>query len=163
MTGAETIHGTCVAFGDIGVLLRGPSGLGKSDLALRLIEAGATLVADDRVMLSAVDGRLVAHPPPALAGLLEVRGIGLVELPYASDIGVALIVDLVPPEVVDRLPDPGWSAYLDRRIRTIALVPFEHTTVAKLRIAAYDAAAQPDPVTGARRPVENDRHDDGQL
>ena len=162
MTGAETIHATCFAFGDIGVLLRGPSGSGKSDLALRLIEAGATLVADDRVMLSAVDGNLVARPPPALAGLLEVRGVGLVELPYATNIGIALIADLVSGGAVDRLPGPGWSAYLDRRIRTIELAPFEHTTVAKLRIAAYDAAAQPDPATGARRRVEDDRHDDGQ-
>lgn len=162
MTGTETIHATCIAFGDIGVLLRGPSGSGKSDLALRLIDAGATLVADDRVMLAAGHGRVVACAPPELAGLLEVRGVGLVELPYASNIGIALIADLVPSDAIDRLPDPGWSAYLDRRIRTIALAPFEHTTVAKLRIAAYDAAAQPDPATGARRPVKDDRHDDGQ-
>ena len=162
MTGTETIHATCVAFGDIGILLRGPSGSGKSDLALRLIDAGATLVADDRVMLSVGEGCLVASAPPALAGLLEVRGVGIVELPNASNIDIALIAELVSADAVDRLPDAGWSAYLDRRIRTIALAPFEHTAVAKLRIAAYDAAAQSDPATGARRRVEDDRHDDGQ-
>jgi HPr kinase/phosphorylase len=156
MTGAGTIHGTCIAFGDIGVLLRGPSGSGKSDLALRLIDVGAILVADDRVMLSAEDGRLSACAPPALAGLLEVRGVGLVELPYASDIDIALIADLVSAGAVDRLPESGWSAYLETRIRSIALAPFEQTAVAKLRIAAYDAAAQPDPATGARRPVEDE-------
>ena len=162
MTGTETIHATCVAFGDIGILLRGPSGSGKSDLALRLIHAGATLVADDRVMLSVGEGCLVASAPPALAGLLEVRGVGIVELPNASNIDIVLIAELVSADAVDRLPDAGWSAYLDRRIRTIALAPFEHTAVAKLRIAAYDAAAQSDPATGARRRVEDDRHDDGQ-
>ncbi len=152
----ETVHATCVAFGDIAILLRGPAGSGKSDLALRLIEAGAVLVADDRVALTAQDGRLVAAAPPALAGLLELRGIGLVGLPHVSGVPVALAVDLVSAQDVERLPDPGWDAYLGVRIRKVAVTPFEQTAVAKLRIAAYDAVAQPDPVTGARRHAEED-------
>jgi HPr kinase/phosphorylase len=156
VTGSETIHATCIGFGDIGVLLRGPSGSGKSDLALRLIESGAVLVADDRVDLSAPDGRLIASAPPVLAGMLEIRGFGLVELSCIPDIAIALIADMVSADAVERLPDPGWSVYLGKRIRTIELAPFEHTAVAKLRIAAYDAAAQPDPVTGARRRVEDE-------
>lgn len=152
----DTVHATCVAFGDIAVLLRGPSGSGKSDLALRLIEAGAVLVADDRVALTVQAGRLIAAAPPALAGLCELRGIGLVALPHVSGIPVVLAADLVPADDVERLPDPAWDAYLGVRIRNVAVTPFEQTAVAKLRIAAYDAVAQPDPVTGARRLVEED-------
>lgn len=72
----ECVHASCVAIGGRGVLLVGPSGSGKSDLALRLIDGGAELVADDRVALRLADGRPVADAPPALAGLLEIREIG---------------------------------------------------------------------------------------
>ena len=79
------IHGTCVAFADgdhwSAVLLQGRSGVGKSDLALRLIDVGASLVADDQVALAAVDGRVTASAPDRLAGLLEVRGLGIVKQP----------------------------------------------------------------------------------
>ena len=70
------VHATCVAIGDRAVLLCGPSGSGKSDLALRLIDGGAQLVADDQVVLRAEGGRIVARAPEALAGRMEVRGIG---------------------------------------------------------------------------------------
>ena len=73
----QQVHGTCIAIDGAGVLLRGPSGCGKSDLALRLIDGGAVLVADDRVSLEARAGDLVASAPDALAGLLEVRGVGI--------------------------------------------------------------------------------------
>lgn len=146
----NTLHAACVAFGEIGVLLRGPSGAGKSDLAFRLIEAGAVLVADDRVRLRAREGRLIAAAPEELAGMLELRGIGLVELPSATDIAVELVADLVAPEAVERLPAPDREQVHGIRIRKIAVAPFEQTAVAKIRIAAYDAVAQSDPATGAR-------------
>ena len=97
-----TIHGTCVLVGGIGVLLRGPSGAGKSDVALRLIDGGALLVADDRVELRMVDGRLMASAPAALAGLLEVRGLGIVRLPCDGPAEVGLVVDLVAAAEVER-------------------------------------------------------------
>ena len=156
MTEPRTVHATCIAFGDIAILLRGPAGSGKSDLALRLIEAGAVLVADDRVALTVQEERLFAAAPPLLAGVLEVRGLGLVSLPHVSGVQVVLAADLVAAETVQRLPEPAWDAYLGVRIRTVAVSPFEQTAVAKLRIAAYDAVAQPDPVTGARYHVEED-------
>ena len=148
---AVTVHATCVAFGDTGILICGPSGAGKSDLALRLIEAGAALVADDRVALSAERGDLHAAAPPALAGLLEIRGIGLVELPCVSRVVVRLVGDIVYPGPVERLPPPAWFEYLGIRVPQVAVAPFEQSAVAKLRIAAYDAAGQADPATGARR------------
>ena len=127
-----TMHASCVAFGDTGILLCGPSGAGKSDIALRLID-------------------LHAAAPPALAGLLEIRGIGLVELPCLSSVIVRLVGDIVYAGPVERLPPPAWSEYLGIHIPQVAVAPFEQSSVAKLRIAAYDAAGQADPATGARR------------
>ena len=91
-----------------GVLLLGPAGSGKSDLALRLIGRGFTLVADDRVDIR--DG--TATPPRLLAGLLEVRGLGIVRLPRAASARLALVVELGPGPV-DRLPAPERHPDLD--------------------------------------------------
>ena len=75
------VHGTCIEIDGLGVLLRAPSGGGKSDLALRLIDDGAHLVADDQVQLTARAGRLVATAPLRISGRMEVRGLGIVEVP----------------------------------------------------------------------------------
>lgn len=156
MTAGETIHATCIAFDDIGILLRGPSAAGKSDLALRLIEAGARLVADDRVRLATDADVLRASPPGELAGLLELRGVGLVRLPNLSAVSIYLVADLVAFGEAERLPVEDWCVCSGVRIRRVEIAPFEQTAVAKLRIAAYDASERPDPVTGARR-HEKDR------
>ena len=89
-----THSGTCVAVDGRGVLLRGPSGAGKSDLALRLIDRGAELVADDRVALVSSAGVLTASAPPALRGLMEVRGLGVFRLPYRTSVQLSLVADL---------------------------------------------------------------------
>jgi HPr kinase/phosphorylase len=157
---AGTMHATCVSFGDIGILLRGPSGAGKSDLALRLIEAGATLVADDQVRLTVDSGVLYASPPDELAGLLELRGVGPVRLPYVSGVSIRLVADLVRSGVSERLPVEDWEICSAVRVRRVEIAPFEQTAVAKLRIAAYDASGRNDPVTGARLHGEG-RHDEG--
>lgn len=149
MTGI-TIHGTCVAFGDAGVLLRGPSGAGKSDLAMRLIEAGAMLVADDRVDLRNDGGRIHASAPPRLAGLLELRGTGLAKVPFRPAAALVLVADLVDPSALERLPHPAWCEYLGERIRSVKVAPFEGSAATKLRIAAFSAAGRDDPATGAR-------------
>jgi HPr kinase/phosphorylase len=108
-----TIHGAAVLIGARAALIRGPSGSGKSRLALALIAApsGGTpaftrLVADDRVHVEAHHGRLMARPPPALAGLLEIRGIGIRRLPYEPMAVVSLVVDLDDP-AAERLPRPA--------------------------------------------------------
>ncbi len=95
------VHASCAARDGAGVLLVGPSGSGKSDLLLRLLDRGYALVADDRVEI--VDG--VASAPPALAGLLEVRGMGVFRLPHVASARIALAVDLGGGR--DRLPMPG--------------------------------------------------------
>jgi hypothetical protein len=101
-----TIHASCVALGGKGVLLLGDSGVGKSDLALRLIDQGAKLVADDRTELSVVGGKLMARAPRTIAGLLEVRGIGLVTLPHLRQAEIALAVRL--GKAGKRLPEPQF-------------------------------------------------------
>jgi len=93
MSRGVTVHATCVALKGRGVLIMGESGAGKSDLALRLIHQGAHLVADDRVALGLARGRLIARAPAAIAGLLEVRGLGIVKLP-ARQAALALAVQL---------------------------------------------------------------------
>ena len=110
-----TVHASCVLlaragepFGvppDSGVLILGPSCAGKSELALRLIERGAVLVSDDRTELFAEAGQLRARAPAALAGLLEIRGVGIVELPRAAEARIALVVGLVAARDIERLPE----------------------------------------------------------
>ncbi|HYI71910.1 MAG TPA: aldolase, partial [Skermanella sp.] len=119
------------------VLLRGPSGSGKSDLALRLIDGGAKLVADDQVEL-ALDaaGRVMARAPATLSGLLEVRGIGILRMNAVRTAPVGLVADLTSEDQVERLPEAETCLLLDRHVRRIALAPFNDSTPAKLRLAA---------------------------
>ena len=129
------VHGTCVAIAGRGVLLRGPSGAGKSDLALRLIDAGARLVADDQVELTLDNERLSARPPATIAGLLEVRGMGIIPLDHQAPVPLALVVDLVPGETIDRLPAEQTADVLGRAVRRIAVDPWEPSAAAKVRLA----------------------------
>lgn len=107
MPKTTNIHATAVAITGRGVVLMGPSGSGKSDLALRLMDRGARLIADDQLLVSVHEGQLFLSPPPAIAGLIEVRGVGI--LPCAGfaaeeSCPAALVVDLSAPP--DRLPQP---------------------------------------------------------
>ena len=147
MTGTTTgatlnIHATCVALAIggywHGVLLRGPSGAGKSDLAIRLVDEGARLVADDRTELSVEAGCLTARPPPVLAGLVEARGIGLLRMPAENVLATApvrLVVDLVPAADVERLPEPQVETLLGLQVSRIRLPAFDASTSAKIRLA----------------------------
>lgn len=133
------VHGTCVAFGTAGILLRGPSGSGKSDLALRLIAAGASLVADDQVMLDDVGDSVIACAPPALAGLLEVRGLGIVRMTPGPPVRLWLVADLSTPDGVARMPEPvQWETRIgsaESALAHLVLAPFEASAVAKLKLA----------------------------
>ena len=105
---AETIHAGAVVVDGAGVLVRGPSGSGKSSLLLALLMADATtnrLVADDRVRLSVAGGRVHAHAPAAIAGLLEIRGQGVVAVPHIDAAAIDLVVDLVPAAECPRMPE----------------------------------------------------------
>jgi HPr kinase/phosphorylase len=135
------IHASCVAFDEGGVLLRGPSGAGKSDLALRLIDRGARLVADDRVDLDRHGGRVRARAPAALAGLMEIRGLGIVRMPFATETEVALVVDLVPRGEVERLPEEQTAKMLGANVRLVALDPFDGSAPLKVTIALRQRVA----------------------
>jgi serine kinase of HPr protein (carbohydrate metabolism regulator) len=99
----ESVHASSVAVGGRAVLITGPSGSGKSDLALRLLDRGFTLVSDDQTIVRRDGDRLIASAPAQIAGKLEVRGIGIVDMESREDVPVALIVELTSN--IDRLPD----------------------------------------------------------
>ncbi|OHC73308.1 MAG: hypothetical protein A3G18_12180 [Rhodospirillales bacterium RIFCSPLOWO2_12_FULL_58_28] len=130
------VHATCVEVGGAGVLLRGVPGSGKSDLALRLIGGGARLVADDYTEIKKRDGCLAASAPEAIAGMMEVRGIGLIRLECAVECTLRLVVDLVPAAGVERLPDPETCEYLGISLPLFRFSAFEESTVVKIRLAA---------------------------
>ncbi len=114
------IHASCAAKDGDGVLLIGPSGSGKSDLMLRLLDRGFELVADDQVAIE----HGVAHPPAGLAGLLEVRGLGLLQLPHRAEALLRLVVqldvrDLDPCNALLRLPRPAQHAVFGLPVVTI--------------------------------------------
>jgi HPr kinase/phosphorylase len=103
------IHASCVALRGKGVLLLGASGAGKSDLALRLVDEGASLVADDRCEVFVRGGKLCARAPASIAGLMELRGIGIVAMPYARTVAIALAVRLQTRAAI-RLPGAAFYA-----------------------------------------------------
>ena len=107
------VHATCVSLDDMGLLIRGPSGIGKSDLALRLIDTGARLVADDRVDLMISNNDAVARAPETLAGL-EVRGLGVLRFPFFDATIIHLVVDPRTPKTLPGCPSevlPTLSAW----------------------------------------------------
>jgi HPr kinase/phosphorylase len=137
------IHASVVAVGGLGVLIRGESGAGKSDLALRLIDAGGILVADDYCETEVVGNHLVARAPASISGKLEVRGFGIVEMTHAPSATIGLIVDLVSVTEIERLPDPrtgGAADVIDGiRIPRLRLDPTHASAAAKVRLALRTA------------------------
>lgn len=121
-----------------GVLLRGPSGSGKSDLALRLIDRGATLVADDQFITRPSRRGPVAYAPDKLYGLFEVRGLGILSIPAIKTTLLKLIVDLVPTDQVPRLPDLVFSSVEGQEIYTVMLNAFENSAPIKIELAVKD-------------------------
>jgi HPr kinase/phosphorylase len=131
------LHATAIAIDGRALLLRGASGSGKSDLALRLIDAGARLVADDQSELCRRGAEVIVRAPAAIAGLVEVRGIGIVRLDALAEAPVALIVDLVPAETIERLPARRSETILGVALPLISVAPFEASAAAKLRLALH--------------------------
>jgi HPr kinase/phosphorylase len=148
------IHGTCLALGGDGVLLVGPPGSGKSDLALRLIDQGgvglsgnrraAQLVADDQVVIRKSGDTLIASAPPSLKGKLEIRGLGIAELPVADEVRLRLAVRLTPAGDIERMPDLGRARMdiLGAALPLILLDPQNASAPARLR-AALDQFVAP--------------------
>ena len=143
------MHGTCVALGPRAALLRGPSGAGKSDLALRFLalpgEDGERplLVADDQVFVAPNgSGELVASAPPSIAGKIEVRGLGIIELPAVAQARLTLVCDLVKSDDVPRMPSHPWerTVIAGVPVTLIKLDPFEASAPLKLKMALLWAA-----------------------
>lgn len=135
MTDTSLLHATAIAIEGDAILLRGPSGAGKSDLALRLIDGGARLLADDQALLRRVDNRILVRAPLAIAGLIEVRGVGILRVDSLDEAPLALVVDLVPSAQVERIPDNRFEVVLGLAVPLIALAAFEASAAAKLRLA----------------------------
>ena len=135
---ASSIHGTCVAIGGAGALLLGPSGSGKSDLALRLIDQGAELVADDRVELRVAGAQVLASAPAQLPPLLEVRGIGLLPMrPRPGGVPLAAVFRLERSS--ERLPVPGAWQYEGASVPSFYLDPSAPSAAARVRAVMASA------------------------
>jgi HPr kinase/phosphorylase len=146
------LHASCAACDGDGVLFLGPSGAGKSELVLRLIGRGWRLVADDQVQLSPEPpDALLAAPPEALRGMLEVRGVGLFRgLPVAAPARLRLVVDLLPPGVSPpRLPEPRSFAAHGRALPRLALAGREAACPDKVAIALAAACGRASLAAGA--------------
>jgi HPr kinase/phosphorylase len=145
VTGAapQLVYGTCVALRGVAALLQGGSASGKSDLALRFVletapDLDAALVADDQVQIERVGNRLVARPPSTIAGRIEVRGLGIITLPYLAEAELRLLIRLADDYAdVPRLPrwDEDSEELCGLRLPVIALAPFEPSAALKLRLA----------------------------
>jgi serine kinase of HPr protein (carbohydrate metabolism regulator) len=124
---SETLHASCIAIDGRAVLIRGPSGSGKSDLALRLIDRGAALVSDDYTIVRRNGDRLAASAPPNITGLIEIRGVGLVPMPFEIDVPIALVISIA--EEIDRMPE-------DLETEVIAGVCVPHCVIVALEASA---------------------------
>ncbi len=145
----ELVHGTCVAFGRRGALLRGGPGAGKSDLALRFLSLPSdgedlpSLVADDQVWIEARSSdRLLASPPSTIAGKIEVRGLGIVEVPFLAEAELVLVCDLVGETEVPRMPPESWdrAVVAGLSVPVVKLAPLEASAPLKLKLALFEAA-----------------------
>lgn len=131
----ELVHASAVRLLGKGVLLLGPSTSGKSDLALRLIDAGAVLIADDQVRLSLAGDRLRAGPPACLAGLIELRGMGIMRVPFEEGL-LDLAVDLKTSSLAaEPLPEPATVSWLGIDLPKIELDSSAPSAVARIKMA----------------------------
>ena len=141
-TDSTLVHGTAVALDGRAVLIRGASGSGKSDLALRFIalcgglppDGIAILVADDQVEARVHREMLVVSAPATIAGQIEVRGIGITKFPYVASARLALVADLVPTAAIVRMPEPEMCEIAGISVPLVAIAPFESSAAIKLRL-----------------------------
>lgn len=134
---STNIHATCVSIDGTGILITGHSGSGKSDLALRLIDEGATLVSDDQTKLTANTTKktLFASPPLNIAGKLEVRGIGIFKMPHEQYIPIKMVIDLDNTSQTERLPTTILTTNINGiNVKTFKLNPFEISATTKVRL-----------------------------
>ncbi len=128
-------HATCVDFNGKGVVILGPSDSGKSDLALRLIDHGATLISDDYVEIKCEKGQLIAHCVPNIEGLIEVRGVGLIKMDYLKYTTLHLALELIHRDKIERLPVDKIFDQEGCQIPLLEFDAFSVSAVAKIRVA----------------------------
>jgi HPr kinase/phosphorylase len=150
----ENVHATAIALGSNAALIRGVPGSGKSDLALRclaiaptgLIPCPAALVADDRVDLSRSGNRIMAEAPSAIRGKLEVRGLGVLSVPFTARAEVVLVADIAPLDQIERLPDPAPRAeLLGVNLPLVHIAPYAASAPVKLLLALAQTLRSTDP------------------
>lgn len=127
----ERLHATCVALNGKGVLITGPSGCGKSDLALRLLERGARLVADDQVEVTLENGVLTATSPASIKGLIEARYVGPLKVPAMAAAPLALVLE---PGIPERLPEPQVRQIMGIPLPLLVLPYLEASTPIKIKL-----------------------------
>ena len=148
---AETslMHGTCIAIDGDAAVFQGPPGAGKSDLALRCImqparlngrALAASLVADDQVVLERRGSSVLARPPASIAGKLEVRGIGIIQVPHTLEARLRLVIRLAGTNAVERLPDPAEAPLLGLALPLVQIAPFEMSAPLKVLLTLLQAS-----------------------
>lgn len=130
---SERLHASCVAIGGRAVLIEGPSGSGKSDLALRLIDRGAVLVSDDYTLVTRDGGQLTASAPATIAGQIEVRGLGIVPTAHQGAVPIALIITLA--RSVERMPEPQTRTMAGVTLPVVAVAGLEASAPIKVELA----------------------------
>jgi serine kinase of HPr protein (carbohydrate metabolism regulator) len=129
---SDLLHASCVAIGGRAVLLSGRSGTGKSDLALRLIDRGAVLVSDDYTEVRRRDRTLYATAPARIVGRIEVRGIGIVDMPHLAEAEVALLIDL--DGAVERMPEAATRRLAGVEVSVFTLAALEVSAPIKVEL-----------------------------
>jgi HPr kinase/phosphorylase len=143
------VHATCIALGESAAVFVGPSGAGKSDLALRCVMQSASLegrmtsarlVADDQVILERRASSIWVRAPTAIAGKIEVRGVGIVDMPHVPEARLRLVVQLVGADDIERLPEPSVINMLGLTLPAIQIAPLEASAPFKVILALFRAS-----------------------
>lgn len=127
-------HASCVELDGKAIIIEGPSGSGKSDLSLRLIDAGAKLVSDDYVDIREENNSLIGYGPPNIEGLIEVRGIGLVEVEHIKSSPLYLSLELKPRDEIERLPEAEYFEMHDIQIPNYKFDAFSVSAIVKIKL-----------------------------
>ncbi len=130
----EVLHASSISLNNQGILITGQPGTGKSTLALQLIDRGAILISDDQTIIMCEGDQLTLSPPPAIQGLIEVRGIGICEFPFQEDVPFKLCVELCADTPLERLPDPLFVEYHGVKVPLLKLIKNDPIGMIKIEL-----------------------------
>ena len=133
----KQFYGTSVAIEDRGLLIIGKSGSGKSDLALRLIDSGATLISDDQTVCKKVNKEIFLFSIEKICGLIEVRGIGIIKVPYVENVKLKMIIELTDA-VTERMPEKINKKLFGVKVKYIKISGKEPSSVAKVKLKLFE-------------------------